>query len=563
MTNQHANPWMAAPDLTSAEYLRGEFEAALRTACEVWAKQAHWQRVPRSAAENVPTAAAGDEPSQEALQTFAPAQTVKYYPQADGSELFVSAVNGSARAPLAVIGRLRGPELAVRRQLLEATRDAACLRLELAAVHCKFRDYINQVTTDFEELAWLRGLSEQPEVRNQRQDFRSVAAAVLPSLAELIQAECVVLIDETADFAGTREGEFPRGGEDFVTGSAPLAAADYRRLLTDLSAVASQGPVVRNAARRSAFLPGYRKIRNCLLCKIARNDQHYGWLLAINKEIRVHENDELLTANGLSSWEFSTFEAGLVSAAATMLAAHARNIQQFREKEALLVGVTRALVNAIDAKDAYTCGHSDRVALIARILARQISCDPRECDQIYMSGLLHDLGKIGVPDEILTKAGALTDDEFALIKKHPEIGYEILKHLKQLDYVLPGVRHHHESFNGEGYPHRLHGTEIPLQARIMAVADAYDAMTSCRPYRSAMPLDKAESILRAGSGTQWDPRIIEAFFAAKEEIQRVCLRDRNHKDLLVHGDELAFPAGALPPDWDTISLAVNALACST
>jgi HD-GYP domain-containing protein (c-di-GMP phosphodiesterase class II) len=201
-----------------------------------------------------------------------------------------------------------------------------------------------------------------------------------------------------------------------------------------------------------------------------------------------------------------------MNATAIVLAAHGRNCGLFHEKELLLRGVIRSMINAIDAKDSYTCGHSDRVAEYARLIARELSLDLNQCEQIYMTGLLHDVGKIGVPDEVLNKPGQLTDSEFELIKQHPVIGFEILKHLENLDYVLPGVLHHHEAIDGSGYPHGLQGSEIPLEARILAVADAYDAMTSDRPYRRGMPGEKAEAILRNGAGRQWDPDCVDAFF---------------------------------------------------
>ena len=158
--------------------------------------------------------------------------------------------------------------------------------------------------------------------------------------------------------------------------------------------------------------------------------------------------------------------------------------------ELLLIGVIRTLVNAIDAKDAYTCGHSDRVARIAMRLAAELGLDHQSCLQVYMTGLLHDIGKIGVPDAILCKPGKLTDEEFAIVKRHPAIGYQILKHLEQLSYVLPGVLHHHEAVTGTGYPLGLAGESIPLAARILAVqpegvapiAEAYETgrLPSCQ-----------------------------------------------------------------------------------
>lgn len=231
--------------------------------------------------------------------------------------------------------------------------------------------------------------------------------------------------------------------------------------------------------------------------------------------------------------EFGTAEASLMNSASTTLAACARNAELLREKELLLIGVVRSLINAIDAKDPYTCGHSDRVALMARCIGEQMQLDGRDCERLYMSGLLHDIGKIGVPDSVLLKPGKLTDEEFALIRQHPTIGYGILKHLTQIRYVLPGVLHHHETLDGRGYPGALRGDEIPLFGRILAVADAYDAMTSARPYRTAMPTEKALSILRSGAGTQWDPRIIEAFLATLPSIQKICERTVNQLETLL------------------------------
>jgi HD-GYP domain-containing protein (c-di-GMP phosphodiesterase class II) len=149
-----------------------------------------------------------------------------------------------------------------------------------------------------------------------------------------------------------------------------------------------------------------------------------------------------------------------------------------------------------------------------------------ECEELYMTGLLHDIGKIGVPDGVLSKPGKLTEAEFAQIRLHPEIGYQILKNLTPLDYALPGVLHHHEAVDGSGYPYGLSGDEIPLYARVLAVGDAYDAMTSDRPYRGGMDSEKAEAILRSGAGQQWDARAVNAFFAVATEIRAIAARSK-------------------------------------
>ena len=142
---------------------------------------------------------------------------------------------------------------------------------------------------------------------------------------------------------------------------------------------------------------------------------------------------------------------------------------------------------------------------------------------IYVAGLLHDIGKIGVSDTILGKPGALTKEEFQEVQKHPMIGFNILQGLKNLHHVLPGVRNHHENIDGSGYPDQLAGDQIPLMARILAVADAYDAMGSDRPYRRGMPVSKIETIFREGAAQQWDRSVIDAYFEIRDEIERLCL----------------------------------------
>jgi HD-GYP domain-containing protein (c-di-GMP phosphodiesterase class II) len=220
----------------------------------------------------------------------------------------------------------------------------------------------------------------------------------------------------------------------------------------------------------------------------------------------------------VSYLEFGTHEATLMSSSAAILATHARNVDLFREREELLVSMIRALVSAIEAKDEYTRGHSERVALYGKRLADELGLGEDYCERLYLTGLLHDVGKIGVRDAVLRKPGPLTDGEFEEIKQHPDKGWSILHDLEPLGYVLPGVLHHHENYDGRGYPDALAGEQIPLDGRILAVADAFDAMTSDRPYRTGMPLKQAEAILRDGAGRQWDPEMIDAFLRAMPDI---------------------------------------------
>jgi putative two-component system response regulator len=170
-----------------------------------------------------------------------------------------------------------------------------------------------------------------------------------------------------------------------------------------------------------------------------------------------------------------------------------------------------SLALALEARDPYTRTHSQNVAAMARRLAAGLGLGGEAERQIEQAGLLHDIGKVVVPDTILMKAGPLTDDEFAIMRTHPVLGYDICCPLATLRHALGAIRHHHEWWNGRGYPDGLAGETIPLAARIMAIADAYDAMTSDRPYRDSLTSTQACQVLSDGAGSQWDPALVDAF----------------------------------------------------
>lgn len=176
----------------------------------------------------------------------------------------------------------------------------------------------------------------------------------------------------------------------------------------------------------------------------------------------------------------------------------------------LSVEVMEALAHTIDAKDEYTKGHSIRVAKYSRMIAEQMKLPAEKCEDVYYMGLLHDLGKIGVPNEIINKPSRLTDEEYDVIKKHPVMGYDILAEIKSRPDLTIGARWHHERFDGNGYPDHKKGEEIPLEARIIAVADTYDAMTSNRSYRNYLPQATVRAELEKCSGTQFDANVAKA-----------------------------------------------------
>jgi HD-GYP domain-containing protein (c-di-GMP phosphodiesterase class II) len=253
-------------------------------------------------------------------------------------------------------------------------------------------------------------------------------------------------------------------------------------------------------------------------------DRLYGHIVAIDR--LVEGCYWQILGEPMSEHEFGTVESSLIDATAAMLATHHRNYELFHAREKLVTGVIRTLGGAVDARDPYTKGHSDRVALYSREIAREMQLDEIKCQRIYLTGLLHDVGKIGIPDSILKKPGKLTDFEYEVIKSHSQLGYDILEGLEDIEFVLPGVLHHHERIDGRGYPYGLAGDAIPLDARILAVADAYDAMTSSRSYRECMPFDKAERIVLQNIGSQFDETAALAFLRILPKIHTIASSEK-------------------------------------
>ena len=197
-----------------------------------------------------------------------------------------------------------------------------------------------------------------------------------------------------------------------------------------------------------------------------------------------------------------------------------------RANENLFIHVVQALAEAIDAKDTYTNGHSSRVATYSREIAKRFGYDDEKQRRIFMMGLLHDVGKIGVPDAVINKPAKLTEDEFDLIKNHPVMGARILKSITEMPELAIGARWHHERYSGGGYPDGIHGEDIPEQARIIAVADAYDAMTSRRSYRDPLPQEAVRDEIIKGKGTQFDPVFADIMLGMMDEDKAYDMREK-------------------------------------
>jgi putative nucleotidyltransferase with HDIG domain len=217
---------------------------------------------------------------------------------------------------------------------------------------------------------------------------------------------------------------------------------------------------------------------------------------------------ELASARG-----YGDEEKRLLETLASQAAIAIENARLFEDTQRTYYDTLRSLAGALEARDSYTRGHSQRVADLSLKLAEKLDVDADERREIYSAALLHDIGKIGVRDEILLKPGKLSDDEMETIRSHPIFGDAILAPLKFLGKVTGMVKHHHERWDGKGYPDELAAEQIPLASRIVAVSDTYDALTSDRPYRSRRTHEEALAIIKEESGAQFDPSVVDALLS--------------------------------------------------
>jgi HD-GYP domain-containing protein (c-di-GMP phosphodiesterase class II) len=386
---------------------------------------------------------------------------------------------------------------------------------ELSRLREENTAFLRQVSEDFEELTFLRSMAEHLTLEDSSQGLNRLTDYTLSLLGQIVGVEYLFYLD-------SRAGQ-PRVQAAWSEQTGSVTSFEnwqLESLTRELSQAMGERPLVRNGILPEDLGFGLRGIKELAIVPVSTTIAQLGWLLAINRSGRqAAMNAEVGWV--LSQYELGTREASLLCTAAAMLASHANNLSLLEERETLLVSVVRALVSAVDSRDPYTCGHSERVALYARRLAQEVGLDEDACEKIYLTGLLHDLGKIGISDSVLKKCGPLTEEEFSEIQKHPDLGWAILRELEQFDYVLPGVLHHHERYDGKGYPDKLRGEDTPLSGRLLAVVDSFDAMTSDRPYRAGMPIEKAIDILGDGAGTQWDASLVDAFLRILPDILEI------------------------------------------
>ncbi len=274
----------------------------------------------------------------------------------------------------------------------------------------------------------------------------------------------------------------------------------YRNLIENLPAdalsVKDKYFVLNDSSADASYQKFWPETYRFLCVRVEHEEGFYGWLGLISFNMQ-----EI----------FRQGELQLMASLAEQLSVVIANTGLYQDLEYFIINMVKSLVFAIEAKDPYTRGHSERVSKLSMRLGRALGVKGKELEALRWASILHDTGKIGISGSILNKQGPLNEDEYDAIKEHPMKGYEILKPVIQMEESLPGVLHHHERFAGNGYPGGLKGAEIPYHARIIAVADTFDAITSTRAYRSAKSPNKAMAIIKDVSGMQLDPQIASVF----------------------------------------------------
>lgn len=413
-------------------------------------------------------------------------------PEVFGTAFFAEAAAKAGVDPLAVKGMLAADAVYAR---AAAPRLATCLGWSLSDLvvatghEATLAGFSLKLAESFEEITLLQKLGRS---MNQVAHPRKFVALACEELQQNLAYEWIAV-----QFVSDRRLARGMAGRLTMSGSLPLPRprfdVEIQRRLADLSDGMSQAQVLEVPAMNPSD-PGRAQV---LIQPVVREDRVVAAIIAGNKR---GEDQEV-----------SSTDIKLLETAAAFLTILLDNAILYDEQQLMFVGTLEALTSSIDAKDPYTRGHSERVAGLSAALAEAHGLSEEQVERVRLAGIVHDVGKIGVPEAVLCKTGRLSEEEFALIRQHPEIGYQILRDIPQFEDLLPGVLSHHERFDGKGYPNKLKGQDIPLMARIIGLVDAFDAMSSNRTYRSAMPRDRVFDEIAENAGSQFDPELVETF----------------------------------------------------
>lgn len=349
-----------------------------------------------------------------------------------------------------------------------------------------------EIVRNYEELALLYELSTR---LGSKPDIDSTCYSIATETIKVIQAESIsiMLIDEARGKVSSRVSLSSSNR------TYPPHTLNLGEGITG-GVIASKEPViVGSVLNHPKFVPLPYPVKSLLVVPLIVRDKVIGTINVSDK---------------ITGEVFTTNDEKLLMSISQISSIAVHNSILFQEVTGLFWNTVKSLTSAIDAKDKYTMGHSKRVADITMVISREMRINDESMDDIKLAALLHDIGKIGISEKILFKRGALTGAEWEEVKKHPYHSSNILKEIKQFHRVAEWVMHEHERYDGLGYPKNLSGNAIPLPSRIIAVADAFDAMTSDRSYRAGMSDEEAIALLKNGAGSQFDPKVVEAFLVA-------------------------------------------------
>jgi len=375
----------------------------------------------------------------------------------------------------------------------------------------KAEQQIDKVSTElaqtYEELVLLHRLSTNMRVTEVDSNFLQMAC---DCLTEIVFVEGIAILLEKTINDGQQW--VIAAGSGLIDIDEQMAAILHSRLTEDIN---SGKEALLDSEVDSAFNYEWpSRINNIIAVPFfgkERVESHF----AEGTQNGHNIMGMMVAVNRVGKQDFDSTDIKLFNSVAGGCAVFIENGRLFKDLKELFIGSLKALTSSIDAKDKYTHGHSERVAFISRWIAERLSdiepLDEEQIHKIYLSGLLHDIGKIGIDETVLRKTGRLTDEEFGRVRKHPLIGAAILREIKQMRDIVPGVLCHHERIDGKGYPNGLAGEQVPLSGRIVGLADSFDAMTSKRTYRDAMSVDIALKEIEKGLGTQFDERIGRVF----------------------------------------------------
>ncbi|MFH0871096.1 MAG: HD domain-containing phosphohydrolase [bacterium] len=302
-------------------------------------------------------------------------------------------------------------------------------------------------------------------------------------------------------------------------GTIPFRDKNEREMLGAYATIKNMGwGVVIQEAREDAYLSLFEMKRQTiiwgLVAAIVAASVGIGFARGLSNPIKKFAQGALSIAEGDFSGRIEVRARNEIGKLAETFNYMIQQLEIYDDNmRDMFLSTVRSLAAAIDAKDPYTRGHSERVTQYSLAIAEEMKLGPREKEKINIAALLHDVGKIGIDTQILRKPNKLSDEEYALVKQHPVLGANIVAPIKQLREIVPLMRHHHEFYDGTGFPDQINGDQIPLGARILCVADTFDAMTSDRPYQRSMEVDYVLERIKAWSGARFDPKVVTAFIS--------------------------------------------------